>query len=209
MKKLISGQSFEGTITSLDLQEMKDTAEFHYGEFLRALGYDFSNDPNMKGTPRRVTKMYMEEVCKGTYLKAPKITSFENQSSYDGIVFQGNIVLKSLCSHHMAPIKGRCHVAYIPGKRVAGLSKLNRIVDWFSRRPQLQEQLTMQIHDYLKEILEDSVGIAVYIEAEHSCVSMRGVEHDSIMSTVKLSGVFLDQQNKSRDEFYQMINKLK
>lgn len=209
MNNILSGKSFQGLMSSHELDQRKGEAEIHFRNFLLSLGYDLENDPNMKDTPRRVVKMYTEEVCKGTYQSPPKITSFENQNLYDGIVFQGNISLKSLCSHHMAPIKGRCHVAYIPGRRVVGLSKLNRVVDWFARRPQLQEQLTMQIHDYLKEILEDSLGIAVYIEAEHSCVSMRGVEHDSVMSTVKLSGVFLDQNNKSRDEFYQMINKLK
>ncbi len=209
MKKIKSGQSFFGQLKEREFDEICEQAELHYRNFLLSLGYDLDNDPNMKDTPRRVVKMYTKEVCKGTYQSPPKITSFENQNLYDGIVFEGNIVLKSLCSHHMAPIKGRCHVAYIPGKRVVGLSKLNRVVDWFARRPQLQEQLTMQIHDYLKEILEDSLGIAVYIEAEHTCVSMRGIEHDSTMSTVKLSGTFLDQSNKSRDEFYQMINKLK
>lgn len=209
MKNILSGKSFQGSMSQDELDLRRSSAEGHFRNFLEALGYDLDNDPNMKDTPRRVVKMYTKEVCKGTYQSPPKITSFENQSLYDGIVFQGNIIVKSLCSHHMAPIKGRCHVAYIPGKKVVGLSKLNRIVDWFSRRPQLQEQLTMQIHNYLQEILEGNLGIAVYIEAEHSCVSMRGIEHDSVMSTVKLSGVFLDQQNKSRDEFYQMINRLK
>lgn len=209
MKNILSGQSFGGQMTPGEFAQRKQDAEMHFKNFLLSLGYDIDNDPNMKETPRRVVKMYTEEVCKGTYQIPPKITSFENRGLYDGIVFQGNIVLKSLCSHHMAPIKGRCHVAYIPGKKVVGLSKLNRVVDWFARRPQLQEQLTMQIHDYLKEVLGDSLGIAVYIEAEHSCVVMRGVEHDSVMSTVKLSGEFLSDTSKSRDEFYQMINRLK
>lgn len=209
MKNILSGQSFGGQMTPEEFAQRKQDAEMHFKNFLLSLGYDVDSDPNMKDTPKRVAKMYMNEICKGTYQSPPKITSFKNQGLYDGIVFQGNIVLKSLCSHHMAPIRGRCHVAYIPGKKVVGLSKLNRVVDWFARRPQLQEQLTMQIHNYLKEILEDSLGIAVYIEAEHTCVSMRGIEHDSVMSTVKLSGEFLSDTSKSRDEFYQMINRLK
>lgn len=209
MKSILSGQSFNGEISKEELELRRSDAESAFKNFLIALGYDVDNDPNMKGTPQRVTKMYMKEICRGTYQTPPKLTSFENRSLYDGIVFQGNIAVKSVCSHHMAFIKGKCHIAYIPGKRVIGLSKLNRIVDWFSRRPQLQEQLTMQIHNYLKASLEDTLGVAVYIEAEHSCVSMRGIEHESKMSTVKLSGVFLDQKNKSRDEFYQMINNLK
>lgn len=209
MQNILSGQSFSGEMALEESSFRKEQAEKAFKDFLTALGYDVDNDPNMKGTPQRVTKMYMKEICRGTYQVPPKLTSFENRSSYDGIVFQGNITVKSVCSHHMAFIKGKCHIAYIPGKKVIGLSKLNRVVDWFSRRPQLQEQLTMQIHKYLQAALEDTLGVAVYIEAEHSCVSMRGIEHESKMSTVKLSGVFLDQQNKSRDEFYEMIKNLK
>lgn len=208
-KNILSGQSFLGKLTDEEIEKRRDLAEYHFREFLYALGYDVHNDPNMKETPRRVTKMYMKEICRGTYEGEPKITSFVNQSKYTGIVFQGNIFVKSLCSHHLAPIKGKCHVAYIPGDKVVGLSKLNRIVDWFSRRPQLQEQLTTQIHDHLEKLFKNSLGIAVYIEADHACVAMRGIEHDSTMITSKLSGVFLDNTDKSRDEFYQMIQRLK
>lgn len=208
MDNILSGKSFNGEMSPEEFEERKVKAEGLFKEFLETLGYDVDNDPNMKDTPRRYVKVMMKEIGRGTYLKAPKVTAFENQQNYNGIVCERNIKVRSLCSHHLAFIKGYCHVAYIPGKTVVGLSKLNRIVDWFCRRPQLQEQLTQQIHDYLCEILGENMGVAVMIEAEHTCVSMRGVEDpDSITTTCKLSGVFLNQNNKSREEFYNMIKR--
>lgn len=191
--------------------EMRINAEKAYGEFLTALGYDWQNDPNMKGTPRRVAKMYVDEVTSGAYTAPPKITSFANEGRYDAMVFQGNISVKSLCSHHMQPFVGKAHVAYIPKKDgvVIGLSKLNRIVEWFARRPQLQEQLTQQIHDYIDRETHGNLGVAVYIECQHMCVSLRGVNDDSTMKTIKLSGVFMEPNHLSREEFYHAISNLK
>lgn len=208
VNNILSGQSFNGEMSQEEFEARRVKAEGLFKEFLETLGYDVDKDPNMKDTPRRYVKVLMKEIGRGTYLSAPKATAFENQQKYDGIVCERNIKVRSLCSHHLAFIKGYCHVAYIPGSTVIGLSKLNRIVDWFCRRPQLQEQLTQQIHNYLNEILEGNMGVAVMIEAEHTCVSMRGVEDpDSVTTTCKLSGVFLDQNNKSREEFYNMIKK--
>lgn len=204
---ILSGQSFEGTMSEFEFQERCKMAREKFDEFLIALGYDINNDPNMKETSKRFVKMLTREIARGTYEAPPKITVFENQYLYSGIVFEGGIDVKSLCSHHLAFIKGKAYVAYIPGNKVIGLSKLNRIVDWFARRPQLQEQLTVQIHDYISRIL-DCKDVAVLIEAEHMCVSMRGVENsNSYTTTSKLSGVFLDQSNLSRHEFYNMINR--
>lgn len=209
VKRIISGGSFNGTITDAEFREMKKDAEFYYASFLKALGYDIDNDPNMRETPKRVVKMFTEEICKGTYKKEPNIKVFENQQKYDGMVFSGGIDLKSVCSHHICFIKGKAYVAYVPGKTVIGLSKLNRVVDWFARRPQLQEQLTMQIHNYLKEKIRDCYGLAVLVEGEHTCVSMRGVEQESTMTTSKLSGCFLEPGNIIRTEFYEMIKNSK
>lgn len=177
-----------------------------YGEFLATLGYDWKNDPNMSKTPFRVAKMMVKEITSGAYAEAPRLATFPS-SGYSGIVTQCNIDLKSLCSHHFLPFTGVCHVAYVPveGGKVVGLSKLNRIVHWFAKRPQLQEQLTKQIHDYLKEVLGDVLGVAVYIRAEHMCVSMRGAEDDSTMVTNYCSGCFLDNKLNSRDEFMRII----
>lgn len=186
-------------------------AELAYAKFMDVVLPDWAEDPNSKDTPRRVAKMFLQDLWSGLNSEPPKITVFENCDTYDGIVFQGNIEVKSQCSHHHMPFFGKAYVAYIPGSsnRIIGLSKLNRIVEYFSRRPQVQENLTMQIHNFLQDIFQDSKGIAVLIEAQHTCVSHRGIRQDSIMKTSKLSGVFLDNNDKSREEFYRFINDLK
>lgn len=184
-----------------------EAAEEAYGKFLTALGYDWENDPNMKRTPYRVAKMMVNEITSGAYSEKPKIATFPS-SGYSGMVTEMGIEVSSLCSHHFLPFIGKCYISYIPRNKgtVVGLSKLNRIVHWFAKRPQLQEQLTKQIHDYLQEIFKDSVlGIAVYIEADHMCVSMRGAEDDSSMVTCECSGRYLDNSYGSRDEFLRAI----
>jgi GTP cyclohydrolase I len=128
------------------------------------------------------------------------------------MVFEGGIPVKSLCSHHHLPFVGVAHVAYIPSKegKVIGLSKLNRIVEHYSRRPQVQESLTMQIHDAITKICENALGVAVVISATHTCACLRGVKHDGCeMKTSKLSGVFMDNNNLSRNEFFQFISDMR
>ncbi len=124
--------------------------------------------------------------------------------------FDGNIDVVSLCSHHNLAFTGKAHVAYIPkaGEKVIGLSKLNRVVDWYARRPQIQEGLTMQIHKELDEMI-DNEGIAVFIDCQHQCCSNRGIGHKSTMQTAQFSGHFFDNKVGTKDEFYQMINNLK
>lgn len=182
-----------------------------YAKFMDEILPGWGTDPNSKETPHRVAKMFVNELYAGLFSNEPKITVFENVDIYDGMVFQGDIEVRSQCSHHHMPFYGKAHIAYIPGKsnKIIGLSKLNRIVDFFSRRPQVQENLSMQIHNYLESLLGDSLGIAVVIEAKHTCVSHRGIGQNSTMKTSKLSGVFIDQTNKSRDEFYHFIDNLK
>lgn len=209
MKKVVSGQNMFHSNGVENGEERFAAVESAYGAFLDALGYDWQNDPNMEGTPRRIAKMYLREITQGTYIDMPKITTFPNQQHYDGIVFQGNIDVKSLCSHHMMPFIGKCHIAYIPGETVIGLSKLNRIVEYYARRPQLQEQLTQQIFDKLNELMPDNKGVAVYVEAGHTCVSLRGVNQDSGMKTSKLSGFFFTNEIGSRQEFYSMVESIK
>lgn len=207
---ILSGQSFEGRMSDKEKAYRVEQAESHMKQVLEWLGYDVDNDPNMNDTPRRYIKILAKEICKGTYEKMPKVTNFENTSGYDGIVFQGNITVRSMCAHHLAFISGRCHVAYVAdkGAPVIGLSKLNRIVDYYARRPQMQEQLTQQIHAALDKLIPGNHGIAVVIEARHTCVSMRGIEDsNSAMSTAKLSGAF-DREGPCRKEFYDMIERL-
>jgi GTP cyclohydrolase I len=112
-----------------------------------------------------------------------------------------------LCSHHHALFTGVAHVAYIPSRdgKVIGLSKLNRIVDWFSRRPQIQEGLTTQIHEFIDSICEGNKGIAVVVEAKHTCCSCRGIKHDSTMRTARMTGSFLNNNDNSRAEFYKFV----
>lgn len=191
-------------------QHILETAAGHYGAFLEALGFDWENDVNMADTPRRVAKSFINDLWSGLYSDLPKITTFDNNGGYDGMVFNGNIDLKSICSHHSLPFIGHAHVAYIPAKngKIVGLSKLNRAVEFFARRPQVQENLTMEIHDFLNDIIEGNNGVAVVIEAKHMCACVRGVKHDSTMMTSKLSGVFINQAD-TRKEFYDFINNLK
>jgi len=183
----------------------------HYGEFLKSLKFEnFQNDPNMADTPRRVAKAFVEDLYQGCYNAPPKITAFDNVDKYDGVVFQGNITVNSTCSHHALPFVGYAHVAYIPSAdgKVIGLSKLNRIVEYFSRRPQVQENLTTQIHNYINEVCEGNKGVAVMVSANHMCACVRGVRHDSTMMTSKMSGAFLDDP-AARNEFYRFVDHLK
>lgn len=193
--------------TAEEKAAMIEEAAKHYGNFLTALGFDWKADENSSNTPQRVAKAWVNDLISGCVSEEPKITSFPN--TYDGIVFQGDIDVVSLCSHHNLGFTGKAHIAYIPGDKVIGLSKLNRITDFFSRRPQIQEGLTQQIHDYLNEVLEGNKGIAVYIEANHTCCSNRGIGHKSTMKTCKVSGYFFSNQVGTKDEFYNMINALK
>lgn len=188
--------------------EMIRKAAEKYAEFMDVLKIDWKNDPNSSDTPNRVAKSFVNDLIVGCYAKPPKITAFDNLDQYNGIVFQGNIDVKSICSHHHLSFIGKAHVAYIPGSKVIGLSKLNRIVEWFARRPQVQENLSMQIHNYLNEVCQGNGGVAVMIQCAHMCACVRGVKHDSTMITSKLSGAF-EHDPKTRDEFYQFINYLK
>jgi GTP cyclohydrolase I len=191
-------------------QKMIEAAAKHYGEYMTALGIDWKNDPNSSDTPMRVAKAFVNDFAQGCYMAPPKITAFDNLDKYDGMVFQGNIDVKSFCSHHHLPFIGKAHVAYIPSEdgKVIGLSKLNRIVEYFARRPQVQENLTMQIHDYINTTCTGNKGVAVMVEAGHLCACVRGVRHDSTMMTSKMSGAFI-QDGTTRNEFYRFVDKLK
>ena len=184
-----------------------EKAAYHYGEYMTALGFNWKDDPNSADTPMRVAKAFVNDLAAGCFSDPPKITAFDNVDKYDGLVFQGNIKMHSFCSHHHLPFIGFAHVAYIPGKdgRVIGLSKLNRIVEWFARRPQVQENLTMQIHQHIDKVCSANKGVAVLVEANHMCACVRGVRHDSVMKTARMSGAFLDKTDLTRQEFYDFV----
>lgn len=190
-----------------EIEQLIEKGAKAYESYLDALGFDWRNDPNSSNTPHRVAKAFVTDLAMGCYAEPPKVTAFDNVDEYDGIVCQNNIKVVSLCSHHHAPFTGVAHVAYIPSKdgKVIGLSKLNRIVDWFSRRPQVQENLTAQIHSYVDLVCEKNNGVAVLIEAAHTCCSNIGIKHDSTMRTARMSGAFLDNNDNSRAEFYKFV----
>lgn len=182
----------------------------HFGKFMNSLGFDWENDPNSTDTPMRVAKAVVNDVCSGCFDSPPAIRAFANTNRYDGIVAQCNIQVVSLCAHHWMPFTGVAHIGYIPSPdgKIIGLSKLNRIVEWFARRPTVQEDMTSQISEYVNQVCEGNNGVAVVIEANHTCCSNRGVKHKSTMKTARMTGAFLDE-GPSRQEFYDFVRDLK
>jgi len=194
-------------VTPEEKKTMLFNASHYYGEFLKALGFDYEADPQTIDTPKRVAKAWVDDLVRGSMSEAPSITTFPNEDSYDGIVIQTGIKVNSMCAHHNLPFYGYAAIAYIPKGKVIGLSKLNRIVDWFSRRPQMQESLTAQIHKFVTDKLECD-DVAVSISGHHLCCGMRGIQHpDSMMTTNKFSGAFLEKDNLVREEFMHAITK--
>lgn len=173
---------------------------------MKELGLDL-NDDSLKDTPTRVAKMYCQEIFKGlSYYNFPKCTTVDNKMNYDEMICVDKIEVKSMCEHHFIPFIGYASIAYIPNKKILGLSKFNRIVDFFSRRPQIQERLTAQIAATLSLILETK-DIAVVIRADHMCVKLRGIEDThSVTKTSKVSGRFRDVP-ELRSEFLSIMSK--
>lgn len=189
--------------TTLPVSEQITTIQHHFRKIMLALGLDL-NDDSLKDTPLRVAKMFVNEAFMGLNpLNAPSVTLFENKFKYNEMILEKDIPLYSYCEHHFVPIIGKVHIAYISKGQVIGLSKLNRITHYFSKRPQVQERLTMQIANYLKEVMgiED---VAVVIKAEHLCVASRGV-HDIGCSTItsSLHGDF--QTDKRNNQLYALL----
>ena len=192
--------------TSEEIEDMIVEATIHYGKFLEAVGFDYQADPQTIDTPKRVSKAWLKDLIIGSVSNEPNITTFPNEENYDGLVVQGGIPVTSMCAHHNLAFTGYATVAYLPGEQVVGLSKLNRIVEWFSRRPQMQESLTQQIHDYIANKL-DCGSVAVSIACKHTCCSHRGIKHPSVMTTNKFSGAFMEKDNLIREEFLHAIEK--
>lgn len=205
--QLAEKQLYGGSSANLSPTEKAliiEQAAKHYGEFLSALGCDWRNDPNSADTPMRVAKAYVNDLWRGRFEPLEEVTTFPSDG-YDGMVFEGNMPLHSMCSHHHQAIIGKAHVAYIPNGagRVVGLSKLNRIVEHFARRGSIQEQLTLAIHHAVDKACVNNSGVAVMLEATHHCVSCRGVKHTGTsMKTSKMSGDFAGDQATRRAEFF-------
>lgn len=179
--------------------------EKHFTEIMHILGLDLTDD-SLKGTPKRVAKMFVQEAFKGLDPKnKPLVTLFENKYKYKQMLVEKDISLFSYCEHHFVPIVGKAHVAYIPNGNVVGLSKINRIVNYYAKRPQVQERMTKQIANELKEALHTE-DIAVVIEADHYCVKSRGInDTTSSTTTVEYCGRFNDPA--TRQEFLKYLGK--
>jgi GTP cyclohydrolase I len=178
--------------------------EKHFAEIMNILGMDLS-DNSLKGTPHRVARMFVKEIFSGLNPdNKPKIKLFENSFNYNQMLVERNITVNSYCEHHFVPVTGKAHIAYISNGSVIGLSKINRIVQYFAKRPQLQERLTEQIAGELKTAL-NTEDVAVMIEATHMCVTMRGInDENSDTVTASFHGKFLDKD--TRNEFLAYIN---
>lgn len=193
--------------SAAEKQKIIENATVAYEGFLDALGFDWREDPNSDNTPFRVAKSFVNDLISGCYEEPPSITAFPSDG-YNGIVSQMNIPIVSMCSHHHLSFTGVAHVAYIPSEdgKVIGLSKINRLVEHYSRRPQLQERLTTQISEAIDEACEGNLGVAVVVKATHTCACHRGIKHQGCsMITSKLTGDFMDDE-KTRNEFYKFID---
>jgi GTP cyclohydrolase I len=177
--------------------------EKHFREIMHVLGLDLTDD-SLKGTPHRVAKMYVKEIFSGLNPKnKPKVALFENKYKYNEMLVEKDITFYSNCEHHFVPIIGKAHVAYISSGQVIGLSKINRVVQYFAKRPQVQERLTVQIANELKDMLQTE-DVAVVIDAKHLCVSSRGVSDvNSTTVTAHYSGKF--QEDSTKAEFLKYL----
>lgn len=176
----------------------------HFKQIMLTLGLDVTDD-SLRETPNRVAKMYVEEMFKGLDpANKPNITLFDNNYKYNEMLIEKNITLYSYCEHHFVPIVGKAHVAYIPNDKVIGLSKINRLVEYYAKRPQVQERLTIEIAEALKEALRTN-HVAVLIDAVHFCISSRGIgDVNSSTVTTSYSGRFLNSDVRT-----QFLNALK
>lgn len=192
-------------LTDEERKEMQSKLEQKFGEIFEILRID-RKDPNSTETPRRLAKMWVNELFIGRFTPPPPITVFPNRKSVDELVISTGIKVMSVCSHHWQTISGTCCIGYLPDQYVIGLSKLNRIVDWFSRRGQIQEELGEQIADFLEELLKPK-ALGVIIKSKHYCMIARGVnesEDSALMKTSVMRGE-LRSDASLRHEFLRLI----
>lgn len=184
-------------------KEKIENIQKHFASIMNELGLDLSDD-SLSGTPYRVAKMFVKELFYGLNPQnKPKISTFENKYGYGKMLVEQNITIDSVCEHHFLPITGFAHVAYIPEGRVIGLSKINRIVNYYAHRPQVQERLCIQIMKELQDVLKTE-SVMVMVSAKHLCVSSRGIEDkSSITTTLEYGGEFNNAE--TRNEFFSCI----
>ncbi|MGK0413881.1 MAG: GTP cyclohydrolase I [Polaribacter sp.] len=176
-------------------EEKKEKISILFEEIMNVMGLDLTDD-SLKGTPKRVAKMYIDEMFSGLNpANKPEVSLFENKYQYNQMLVEKNITFYSNCEHHFVPIIGKAHVAYISSGKVIGLSKLNRIVQYYGKRPQVQERLTNQIAAELKAVL-NTENVAVIIDAKHLCVSSRGIKDDTSSTVTSYFGGEFKKQSK-------------
>jgi GTP cyclohydrolase I len=175
--------------------QKKEQISYLFGEIMKVMGLDL-NDDSLKGTPKRVAKMYIDEIFSGLNPEnKPKIALFDNKYQYNQMLVEKNITFYSNCEHHFVPIIGKAHVAYISSGKVIGLSKINRIVQYYAKRPQVQERLTNQIARDFVEIL-GTENVAVIMDAKHLCVSSRGIQDDTSSTVTSYYGGVFNSPSK-------------
>lgn len=194
-------------LSEKEKSQMIERASKAYGAFMEALGIDYKNDPHTMDTPLRVSRAWVNDIAASFYAPPPRITTFDNTQGYEDLLFHGPIPIKSICSHHHSPFIGEAYIAYIPQRegRIIGLSKLNRIAEFYSRMPQLQEALTLSIWTSVNQFCKNNRGVGCAITATHFCLCSRGVNHHGCRTrTVKLSGDFA-KNPETKQEFYSFI----
>jgi GTP cyclohydrolase I len=193
-----ANDNIAGYLEAGELDALQEEVEFHVRALLHSLVIDV--DHNTEGTARRVARMYVREVFKGRYQVRPVMTDFPNVRQLDELYTVGPITVRSMCSHHLAPVSGQAWIGVIPGERVIGLSKFNRLTDWVMSRPQIQEEAVVQLADEIEQVMHPK-GLAVMIRATHMCLATRGVcDHETTMTTSVMRGVLLDD-HAAREEF--------
>jgi len=187
--------------------EKIENIQHHFKKIMEEMGLDLTDD-SLSGTPYRVAKMYVKELFYGLNpVNKPKLSTFENKYGYNKMLVEQNITIDSACEHHFLPITGYANVAYVPKDKVIGLSKINRLVDYYARRPQVQERLVLQILNDLQNIL-DTKDVIVSVTAKHLCVSSRGIkDQSSFTTTLEYGGCFTETEK--RNDFLKIITQEK
>jgi GTP cyclohydrolase I len=199
-----NGAAGNDVIPKQDEERIIDRVAEHMAGVMREMQLDL-HDPNYEETPRRVAKMYLEMFHGLMEGAEPRVTTFPNDEGYHHMVIEREIPFYSMCAHHFVPFYGHAHIAYIPEESIVGLSKLPRILEFYAKRPQLQERLTEQVAEYLWSNL-NPLGVMVVVEARHLCVEMRGVKKTGALTTTSaLRGCFVDRE--VREEFLALIRR--
>ena len=203
MEMYLANANIADKLTENELQQMQYDCEVNFVKLLEILRND-PNDPNCVETPKRLAKMYLQEVMKGRYKKKPKLTSFPNTKNVNELFIVGPIKVRSLCSHHFVPFIGKVWVGVIPNKKLLGISKFARLADWIMSRPQIQEEAVEMLADLLEEELQPK-GLAIVMRAKHFCMCWRGIKDDDCEMTSSIVRGLL-RGGDARNEFLNLMN---